>query len=401
MKKNIKLIIIIVSFLILLVILYFPFKILLNKINNKDDTRNNSTILLNENLEINVYDKIKLSELITIENGTLLNDGFIDTSKLGKTIISYSYLNNLQEEYNGNFTINIVDKIKPYIGISKNYTYVIGNEFDLETSIFCGDNYTKRPKCHIEGEYNLTKVGEYPLVFIAEDEGGNINSANFNLKVVTKKPNSTPVTKISFEEIEARKPKNASLMIDVSKWQGDIDWEKIHNSGIEYAMLRVGTQIGVDQESKIDSYFEKNIEEAKKAGVKIGVYYYSYANDKNDALIQAKWVIDVLEKYSLDLPVAFDWECWSLFNSFNINFHDLNEIANTFLETIKIAGYKPLLYGSKNYMENVWNLDYDIWLAHYTDKTSYSGDKIMWQFTSSGEIPGIKGNADVNFYYNK
>ena len=100
--------------------------------------------------------------------------------------------------------------------------------------------------------------------------------------------------------------------------------------------------------------------------------------------------------------MAFDWECWDLFDDFNLNFYELNMIADTFLKELEKEGYDTLLYGSKNYIENVWKyLSYDIWLAHYTKETSYQGEKMMWQFTSSGRIPGIKGNVDVNFYYNK
>ena len=83
----------------------------------------------------------------------------------------------------------------------------------------------------------------------------------------------------------------------------------------------------------------------------------------------------------------------------NLNFHDLNSIADTFLKEVKNGGYDVILYGSKNYLENVWNLDYDIWLAHYTFNTSYKKDKVMWQFSNKARINGIKGNVDVNFYY--
>ena len=402
-KKRTKVIMIIISILILVIALSIIIMTFLNGQKMVEEEKNITTIVNTKNNFITeVYSKVKLSELITIENGTLKNDFYINTSKIGEIEVKYSYFNNLKKETASSFKIKVLDTEKPYIGLGKSYTHVIGNNFNLESSVLCGDNYTKKPKCYIMGDYDLEKVGKYQLTFYAEDESGNKNSVNFTLNVVEKSPNiSTTNTSISFEQIKARLPENASLMVDVSKWQQDIDWQKVHANGIEYAMLRIGTQKGVDKESIIDAYFEQNIKNAQAAGIKVGVYYYSYANDKNDVLEQAKWVVDTLKDYELDLPVAFDWECWSLFNSFNISFHDLNEIAETFLREIEKEGYQPLLYGSKNYMENIWNLDYDIWLAHYTEKTSYEGPRIMWQFTSSGKVPGISGNVDVNFYYNK
>ena len=109
-----------------------------------------------------------------------------------------------------------------------------------------------------------------------------------------------------------------------------------------------------------------------------------------------------LKYYKLDLPISFDWECWKYFKEFNINIHDLNEIGKTFLDTLKDKGYNVINYSSKTYLENIWDIkDYGTWLAHYTDKTDYKGDYIMWQFTDKGEVPGIKGNVDLNYYYEK
>ncbi len=189
-------------------------------------------------------------------------------------------------------------------------------------------------------------------------------------------------------------------MIDVSKWQEDIDWKKVKEAGVNYAMLRLGTQKNVDEDSILDAYFEKNIKEAKENGVKVGVYYYTYANDINDAKEQAKWVIEQLKDYELDLPVAFDWECWRKFNDFNISIHDLNEIGRTFLKEVESAGYKVVNYGSKNYLEKLWDLEeYDTWVAHYTKETNYSKDYIMWQFTDTGLLSGVKGPVDFNYLY--
>lgn len=392
MKKGVKISIAALSLIFFISICFFICK----KLNN-----DKTIIELSSNLEVNVYSNVKLSDLITIKNGRFVEDFSIDTLKVGEKVVMYSYFNQSNKKVNDTVTIKIVDKEIPYVMLGNSYTYVIGTDFNMAGSVFCGDNVTKNPKRSIIGEYDLTKMGKYPLIFRVEDEFGNFNEVSFTLKVVEEKAKSNP-SSISFEEINNRLPENASLMIDVSKWQGDIDWKKVAESGVKYAMLRLGTQKGVDLDSRIDTYFDKNIKEAREAGIKVGVYYFSYANDINDAKKQAQWVINVLKDYNLDLPVAFDWECWNLFDDFNINFYELNMIAEAFLKEIQNAGYDTLLYGSKNYIENVWTyIDYDIWLAHYTKETSYQGPKSMWQFTSSGKVPGINGNVDVNFYYNK
>ena len=386
---NKKVLSIIIVSLILLIIGTF----IIISLNNEMDYK----IINKKNIE--VYSKIKISELVSIENGKILNDDYIDTTKVGNKKIKFKYLTDNSSKKEGEFYIKIVDTEKPYIGISGTYMHVIGNEFNLETTTFCGDNVTVNPKCIIEGDYNLEKIGEYPLIFKAIDESGNINEKNFILKVVEKK-SKTSSNKIKFDEIKNMLPSDAVLMVDVSKWQEEIDWKTVKQSGIDYAMLRLGTQKGIDQESIVDSYFDKNIKEARENGIKVGVYYFSYANDIDDAIKQGEWVVNILKDYEIDLPVAFDWECWNFFNKFDLNFYQLNMIAEAFLIEIENKGYKAILYGSKNYIENVWKyLDYDIWLAHYTKSTNYTGKKKIWQFTNIGEVPGIKGNVDVNFYY--
>ena len=100
----------------------------------------------------------------------------------------------------------------------------------------------------------------------------------------------------------------------------------------------------------------------------------------------------------LDLPVAFDWECFSYFNQFDLSLYGLNEVAESFFQTIEDAGYETMLYGSKNYLNNLWIYNQnDIWLAHYTKSTDYDKEYQYWQFTNQGKIPGISGFVDINF----
>ena len=186
--------------------------------------------------------------------------------------------------------------------------------------------------------------------------------------------------------------------IDVSSWQGDINWEKVKNAGCEFAMIRIGFG-HKDKELIFDSKFKANLENAKKAGIKVGLYFYSYAKTNDEAKEQAKWIIDALNGEKLDLPIAFDWEIWSGFNNYKLNFNDLNEIAESFIKEINKYNYEGIIYGSAFYINRVWNQNSRTWLAYYTSNNDFEKPYFMWQLSSQGKIDGINGYVDLNVIY--
>ena len=199
--------------------------------------------------------------------------------------------------------------------------------------------------------------------------------------------------------IEKYKTDDTTVGIDVSSWQRNINWKKVKESGVDAAMIRIA--YGSRNKSTIDKKFKQNLKNAKEAGIKVGIYYYSYANDTNEAINQAKWIINELNGEKLDLPIAFDWEDWSDFMSYKINFNDLNDIANAFMKEIEDNGYKAMNYGSATYHEKVWNTpNYPTWLAYYTDNNDFEEDYIMWQVASDGIVPGIEGYVDLDIIKN-
>lgn len=351
--------------------------------------------------KVEVYSNIKLSDVVKLTDGRqILNDYKISTNKIGKQELELIYLDNDNDKRKGKITIEVVDETPPYIGLQNHYTHYLDTNFTFYTDVLCADNYDKHVDCEIIGQFDISKLGETPLKIQAIDSNGNKTEKDFILNVIEKPKKETNY--ITYEEIINRLPSNASLMIDVSKWDKDINWKKVKESGVEYAMIRLGTQKALDMESVVDPKFETNIKNAKANGVKVGIYYYSYANDIEDAKEQAEWVVKQIKNYDIDLPIAFDWESWEYFSEFNISIHDLNELARAFLDTVASYGYETIHYSSKNYLENIWDLDdYNIWLAHYTLNTNYHKKYLMWQFTPDGIIPGIKDPVDVNFYYNK
>ena len=137
-----------------------------------------------------------------------------------------------------------------------------------------------------------------------------------------------------------------------------------------------------DSEPILDPYFESNIKEAKKAGLKVGVYFYSVATNEDIASDNAKFVLDNLKGQALDLPIFFDWEEWEDFEEFNINLFKLNQMYDAFKKAIKDK-YETALYGSEYYLNEVWlNVkDYKLWAANYSKEPSL--DYMLWQLTDN------------------
>lgn len=361
---------------------------------------------LQENLNIEVFSEVKLSDLIKSINGKLNKDSTIKTTKIGEKEISFKYVNDDNIEVSYTFKINIVDTQAPLIFSSKTKTITTNYTGDLAKELFCGDNYDDTPTCEIIGEYDVNTPGTYPLTFKGTDSSGNQSTTDFNLIVRTPSTSSSsstvPTTTTSFSDIVAKhKTETTKIGLDVSRWQGDIDFQKVKEAGVEFVFIRVGSQKGIDGEYFIDPKFEQNIKGFQEVGIPVGIYFYSYANSNSAAKKEAEWIIKQLKPYEIDLPVVFDWENWSFYQEFNKSFYSLTTMANTFLKTIEKAGYEGMLYSSKNYLENIWfETEYKTWLAHYTTETNYQGDYYVWQLCSNGRVDGITGNVDINVMYN-
>ncbi len=358
-----------------------------------------------DNLELDVYSNVKLNDLIKNINGKIEKNFKINTKKLGKKKISFNYINEDNIKVGYSFYVQIIDKTAPIISRFDTYTIPIGYLNNLEEELFCGDNYDDKPLCKIEGYYNKNQVGNYNVTFKAVDSSGNKSENNFTIKVEEKRnssnTNSKPTT-TSFKDIITNyKNKDTNIGIDISHWQGDIDFEKVKNSSVEFVFIRVGSQKGINSEYIIDDKFVQNIKGFNSVGIPVGVYFYSYANSKKEAIKQAKWIIKQVKNYNISLPIALDWENWSTYQDFHLSFYHLSEIANSFLKTIEDNGYIGMLYSSKNYLENIWsNINYPIWLAHYTNKTDYLGKYKVWQLCNNGIVDGINDNlVDIDIMY--
>ena len=194
--------------------------------------------------------------------------------------------------------------------------------------------------------------------------------------------------------------------IDVSKWQGNIDWKKVKASGIDYAIIRVGYR-GYGSGALVeDPYFRQNIEGATKSGLKVGVYFFSQAITTAEAVEEASMAINAVKGYKLHYPIYFDTELAttnSTGRADNLGSGQRTDIANAFCQTVQNSGYRAGVYASKSWFQYRINYStlskYDIWLAHYTSATDFAYRYDMWQYTGTGSCPGVSGGVDLNWAY--
>lgn len=213
----------------------------------------------------------------------------------------------------------------------------------------------------------------------------------------------------------AKELDQTSIGIDVAKYQGTIDWEEVADAGIEFAMIRLGYRSTTDDTVTEDSNARYNLQEAQKYGIKLGAYFFSTAIDADEARAEAYWVADLLSRYSITYPVAYDCEQYDDPESrqYHLTKTERTDIALIFLETIEKLGYEGMFYASKNQLTDDahWEVsrieqDYKIWVAQYpeqpypvTKESSYEGSHHMWQYSMDGVISGIKPNVDLNIAY--
>ena len=364
-------------------------------------------VTLVDNLVLEFNDKKKVSDFIDSINGTIVNDYTIDSTKLGKKDVEFQFINDDKIKVKYTYQINVVDTTAPLIWLSNNYYVEKGTDIDLTKKILCGDNYDNNPNCYIDGKYDLNVAKDYELTFKAIDSSGNEEKQPFTLTVyepeVDTKSNLNNVKKTNtdFKDVVKKyKTDKTKIGIDVSSWQGDINFEKIKKAGVEFIIIRVGSHSGTKEKYFLDSKFKRNISEANRYDIDVGIYFYSYANSIKDAKEDARWVLKQIKDYNVTLPIAFDWEEWGNFNEYNLSFFGLTSMAEAFLEEIEKEGYQGMLYSSKIYLDYIWfPTKYDIWLAHYTDQTSYKGKYKFWQICNNGKVDGINSDVDINIMY--
>lgn len=366
--------------------------------------KNIAVVSPRDNLVFEYGDKIVLDNLVSIEDGYLINgDKEYDYKDTGEQTVTIDYQDTKKHKGKYDVIINIVDSVKPVLSISNNLYVLKDNEIDVCKRAFYADNADRNIACQVMGDIDTTKEGKYKVNVKVTDASGNYVDKDVVVNVI-EKFEETPEVEIVPDKIEDMilkyKTEDTLIGIDVSNHQGDIDWEMVKNSGVEFAFIRIG--YGHNREAKImeDEKFRKNLEGARNVGLKVGLYFYSYATEIWEAEEQANWIVKTLNGEKIDLPIVFDYETWKSFPTYNINIVDLNKVAKRFLDILHDNGYEGMNYSSKYYLNTIWNLsEYPTWLAHYVSKTNYDKDFKVWQFSNTGEVPGINGFVDLDVLY--
>ena len=193
------------------------------------------------------------------------------------------------------------------------------------------------------------------------------------------------------------------LGIDVSKWQGTIDWNAVKSSGISFVVIRCGYRGSSTGVLVKDPMFEANIKGATKAGLKVGLYFFSQAVNEKEAVEEASMAIALAKDYKISYPIFIDTEWTSGGRANGISKDTRTAVCKAFCETIKSAGYTPGVYACKSWYQDSLNVSslngYKIWLAQYASQPTYSSRYDMWQYSDKGKVNGISTNVDMNISY--
>lgn len=206
--------------------------------------------------------------------------------------------------------------------------------------------------------------------------------------------------------------KNKELVygMDVSQHNGKINFKKAKRDGIGFVFIRVG-YTGYTKSSfslNLDKKYKTYIKDATKAGLKVGVYWYSQSTKVSEAKKEAKALLKAIKGYSITMPVVFDYEFADTkkgrLDSAKLSKTNMTANALAFLNTVSNAGYDACIYASENFLgehlyANQISSRFKVWLANYSSKTNYKGDYEFWQHTAKGRVSGLRGNVDINFWY--
>ena len=267
---------------------------------------------------------------------------------------------------------------------------LLGESIELSASAVGGKGELTYEFYYMDGEEKVVireKSPESSAVFTAEDYG----LYNVYVKIDDESPMTGPITAVT-------RCGFAHKGIDVSFYQGNVDWEKVAAEGYDFAMLRTGFG---KQGGQQDYKFEQNVLAAHNAGLKVGAYHFSYALTPEDAKAEAEYCLRILEPYRdlIDYPVAFDIE---LDEQQALSEEELTAVVEAFCSTIREGGYTPIIYTFDSWLIHHpgWSelQHYDIWTANWSD---VPGDYsfVAWQYSNTGEVDGIRADVDLNYAF--
>lgn len=192
--------------------------------------------------------------------------------------------------------------------------------------------------------------------------------------------------------------------IDVSTFQGWIDWEKVKAAGVEFAMIRVGYRGYTDGDIFADNRFYQNINGAIAAGIDVGIYFFSHAITVEEAIEEARWTIEMIKYYDIQYPVAYDFEFYGFdTRASGVSGEEITEFANAFCDTVAEAGYTPMVYFNRQLAYKYYNLSdvdqYDFWIADLNEIPTFYYEFTILQYSHTGKVDGVEEEVDLNLSF--
>ncbi len=247
----------------------------------------------------------------------------------------------------------------------------------------------------VKARVEYVAIGDISLLIKTEEE----------VDAMAEDAGRTTETADPAEPTDLRTSSVANLGIDVSRWNEEINWNKVKDAGIKYAIIRAGYRGSVTGALVEDWYFQKNVEGATAAGIPVGLYFFTQATTEVEAVEEASMVLSMCKDYDITYPIFIDTEgVGGDGRADELDKKARTAICQAFCQTIRSGGYQTGIYASKNWFNNnidtsVLTDDIYIWLAEYGDAVTYGGKYHMWQYTSSGRVLGIEGRVDLNLSF--
>lgn len=363
---------------------------------------------------------------VVSKNGYVKNSGVISILEsgcfdvYGKFESSLSGTINLKSSWTIYNTAQLT--VSSTVNIYKYANLYIRGDFTLTKSSYCINSgnisIETNAKLDIQGKMGITKSGfitnrgyitigpvasiiNSGRVALEKDSGYHRLGRIINTKsgVVS---DQRPIAAYPYQNVDilVDEPYHILHGIDVSQWQGEINWHEVKESGIDFAMIRAARGKTGTAPIGMDLNFETNIKEAAKSKIHVGVYFYSYATTVEEIKEEARYLVHILKDYEITYPVVLDVEEEL---DQGIDKQELAKMVDAFFEIVMDAGYYPMLYSYKSWIEQYLDTDvldkYPVWLAQVNDTVTYRGSYYMWQYSHTGKVKGISGDVDLNVSY--
>lgn len=302
--------------------------------------------------------------------------------------------------------------VKPEPASQKDATY---NSMDSLSPADRAQMEKEDPETYCQG--NASELSEQDATSSQENSSPGHADTTIKRHSSLKKGSTSvsPFTGATYTHADAFDGMNIFHGVDVSYHQGTIDWAKVKEAGIDFAIIRMGYRGYSVGTLYTDTKFTQNMQGAIEAGLKVGVYFFTEATSTDEAIAEATYVANAISSYNITMPVAIDWETNAAASdggrkiTAGLTKAQNTIICSTFCDVIRTYGYTPMVYANKSDFTN--RLDgaslgekYEIWLARYNTKADYSNPYTFWQYSAGsaankGSVNGISGNVDLNFWY--